>query len=284
MKTKNIIIASACKQEAITNCVINNAERFEKNVSVVLLSDILLNYDIFDELNDSKNIINWYENNELIISSKTHLLLNRVLYFNNELFVKFQDEDKNYARREFEAYIGFSFNSFLGVSNKNPIGLCEKPLALPCQWRMIKDNLHLKTPTYYWGLQKLNPLKNNRIVQSDIYDFLNWRISKEEPEEKHIFCFEKPKGDPIFALVVGSKIMLTSNSLLSNIFENELMIICEQISSATHHFIYEVLFFYDGVNLTFGCINPDIIHSVKNNKFDDFIINNLISEFMSCLN
>jgi len=278
----DIIIASASKQEAITNCVINNTHCFEHNISVVLLSDILLEYGIFDELNDSKNIIAWYENNKLIVSNETHLLLNRVLYFDDSLFLKFKLEDKDYARREFEAYIGFSFNSFSGVSNQNSMGLCENPLSLPNQWKIINNNLNLKTPNYYWGLNKLSPLKGDRIVQSDIYDFLNWRINKDTQED-HIFCFEKPEGNPVFCFVIGGKTMITSDIFLSDILKARVIGICKEISRVIPYFIYEVLFFYDGTDFIFGCVNPEIIRSVKNKYFDSFVIQHLISEFMLCL-
>ena len=51
----------------------------------------------------------------------SHAILNRVTYVPDKLFEKFTVEDREYAKREFEAYIGFSFNSFLGLAKNGQL-------------------------------------------------------------------------------------------------------------------------------------------------------------------
>ena len=284
MTIKNILIASHSYDEAITHCVIKNREHFEAAISIVLLADILFNYDIYDEINDSYNIVKWYKKDDLLISNKSHHLLTRVLYFPDSLFSKFMPEDKDYAQREFEAYIGFSFNAFFGVSNKTTTGLCEKALSLPQQWNRVNKECNVNIPTYYWGPGTLNPLSGNRIVTSDIYNYLNWHPEHHIQEQDHIFCFEKPKGEPVFVLVIGSKMLITSDFILTAYEEKKIFELSKQISILTHYFVAEILLFIDGENVIFGCINAGIVRSVKNIHFDAFVIKNLISEFVSCVN
>ena len=284
MTIKNILIASHSYDETITRCVIKNREHFERTISIVLLSDILFNYDVYDEINDSCNIVKWYKKDELFISNKSHHLLNRVLYFPDSLFSNFIPEDKDYAQREFEAYIGFSFNAFFGVSNKTTTGLCEKTLSLPQQWNRVSKECGASIPTYYWGPSTLNPLCGNRIVTSDIYNYLNWHPEHYTQEQDHIFCFEKPKGEPVFVLVMGSKMLITSDVILTACEEKKIFELSKQISILTHYFVAEILLFIDEENVIFGCINAGIVRSVKNIHFDEFVIKNLISEFVSCVN
>ncbi len=282
MKIKNILIASHSYDEAITHCVIKNREHFESSVSIVLLSDILFDYDIYDEINDEYNVVKWYKKDDQYISNNSHCLLNRVLYFPDSLFSKFLPEDKDYAQREFEAYIGFSFNAFFGVSNQTTTGLCEKALSLPQQWNKVSKECDASIPTYYWGPDALNPLNGHRIVTSDIYHYLNWNPENNTQKQEHVFCFEKPKGEPVFVLVMGKKMLITSDIILTASEEHNILKLSNQISILTHYFISEILFFVDGDSVIFGCINAGIVRSVKNIHFDSFVIKHLISEFISC--
>lgn len=284
MTTKNILIASHSYDEAITRCVMNNREYFNCEMSIVLLSDILFDFHIYDEVNDANNIVGWYKNNELFISNKSHHLLNRVLFFPESLFSNFILEDKDYAQREFEAYIGFSFNAFLGVSNKTTTGLCEKLLSMPQQWIRISKKCDVSIPKYYWGPSILNPLKGNRIVTSDIYNYLNWNPKFNTEKQGHVFCFEKPKGAPVFVLVMGHKMLITSDIVLTASEENKILELSKNISMLMQYFISEILFFIDGLNVIFGCIHSGIIRSVKNVNFESFVIKNLIGEFRLCAN
>lgn len=68
--------------------------------------------------------IKWIKGSEQHISNNDYFLLNRVLYVPNTLFSNFAKIDRDYAQRELEAYMGFSFNAFTGIGNQLANGAC----------------------------------------------------------------------------------------------------------------------------------------------------------------
>lgn len=105
---KSIVIVSHSLDETITKCLGNNISKFKTILTIVSLRELLNDYEIFDEVNDSGTSIKWIK--ELNhISNADYYLLNRVIYIPNDLFSNFNQTDREYAQREFEAYLGFSF-------------------------------------------------------------------------------------------------------------------------------------------------------------------------------
>jgi hypothetical protein len=208
-----------------------------------------------------------------------------VLYVPNTLFGNFIKIDREYAQRELEAYIGFSFNAFSGVGNQLANGACVDSISLPQQWNRITKEFEINVPNYYWGPVDNNSLDNkDALVYSRIYNFLNWSINHNPIKENHVFCFEKPQGQPVFILSIGNEQLITSDITLSIQEKDKLKILAGRINKFFNHFISEILIFVDGVDLSFGCINPEIIRSNKNKDMDNFICNNLVSEFYKCMN
>lgn len=282
----NILIASHSLDEAITKCIIKNNQKFGKQLSIVSLQEFIEEYEVFDELSDSSNIIRWRNKYEQTISNTDHLLLNRVLYFPDNIFSNFTNSDKEYALRELEAYMGFAFNSFKGVGNQSAKGICAEILSLPQQWNKIEKHCGTNIPNYYWGPSYNNSLYNkNILVYSNPYNFTNWSITNGiTAEEEHIFCFEKPQGDPIFILSIGSKQLISSNIPLSKSMEDSIKNLTLKINQALNYFISELLIFINGEAFTFGCLNAEIIRSNRNINFDEFVCRNLITEFYKCAN
>lgn len=282
------IITTYSNKEAISECV-TKSPILKDDFKIVTLNDILNKYDIFDELSDKGPIIRWFENNKIIASNLTHAILNRVTFIPDHLFNEFIKEDKEYAKREFEAYVGFAFNSFSGVSNNCPRGLCSKILSLPEQWQKLSNLSNVFVPQYYWGPQKFNPLRSDKIVYSDIYDFYNWSClntltNYDKLKYSPIFCFERPTGLPVFTLNLGSEILFTTKINLSKYLKQRIIEISKFAHSLQDSFISEALFFVENNTIFFGCINPEIIASKKNQNFDKFISKYLLVELRKCLN
>ncbi|MCH9756846.1 MAG: hypothetical protein K0U37_06630 [Gammaproteobacteria bacterium] len=204
LKKTNLLVASSSIDEAITQCVLKNKHAFSVNIEVVLIHELITDFSINDELSDHESIIRWFKPNQYTLSNQTHFLLNRTLSISDDLFLNFIQKDRDYAKREFEAYLGYSFNSFKGIGNQTVNGICENLYSLPEQWQKIKTHTALNTPNYYWGPKKLCHL-TKRIVYSNIYNVFNWLITQSKPQAFHVFCFEKPKGHPLFALFLGEK-------------------------------------------------------------------------------
>lgn len=285
MSKKNIVIVSHSLDETITRCIRDNIKNFEVNIKIISLQELMSDYTIFDEVSDRGTCINWSKGLDHPISNSNHFLLNRVLYVPDRLFINFAKIDREYAQRELEAYIGFSFNAFTGIGNQLANGACVVSISLPQQWHRIVKELGINVPNYYWGPYIYNNLANkDTLVYSRIYNFLNWSITLNPKKENHIFCFEKPPGQPVFILSIGNKQLITSDIILSSEVKNRLEILVGRLNKFFNHFVSEILIFVNGLELNFGCINPEVIRSNKNKNFDDFVCNNLISEFYKCMN
>lgn len=283
MNNKKILIASSSKDEAITKWVINSQKRGEL-FDVLFIEELLNKYDIQDEIDDKQVSIQWYENNVLRFSNKTHCLLNRITYIERTLFDKFKPHDREYAKREFEAYLGFSLNSFKKVQKIAINGVCERIYSLPQQWKLLKNKTEIPIPNYYWGMHDYAPFisQENRVC-SNSYNYLNWSPASSK-DERTGFCFERPKGEPIFVLSIGTSRLISSEIQLNPFQSSQLDKLLGQIRELYNYFIFELLIFVDGNKLTFGCINLDVIRSQHNKLFSDFLKNNLLKEFYKCLN
>lgn len=271
--------------EAITRCIVDNRKNIAVTIKTISLHELMTEYEICDEIRDTGTHIKWIKGLDSPISNTDYFILNRVLYVPQILFRDFAKKDKEYAQREMEAYLGFSFNAFAGIGNQSANGACVDSVSLPKQWKKVGKEFAISSPNYYWGPCSFNHLKNkDNLVYSTIYNFLHWSISAEPTRGNHVFCFEKPQGSPVFILSIGGKQLITTDMSLSSELQKELKILAGKINKFFNHFISEILIFIDGVSLSFGCINPEIIRSVKNKDFSHFVCRNLVEEFYKCLN
>lgn len=284
MSNKKLLIASSSRHEAITKWIREN-KSLDSTVDLISIGDLLNKYDIRDELNDHNAIIRWYEFNRLKYSNETHCLLNRVIYLEDELFHPFQLEDRGYAKREFEAYLGFALNSFQSPQHTSVNGICERVYSLPQQWHLVDKFLNINIPVYYRGSKYFNPFENElNVVYSNIYNFLNWSVDINKIQSKTGFCFKKPEGKPLFVLSIGDSSLITNDYELNDEQMKQIGNILHHLKTLFGYFIFELLIFVTDKKMTFGCINIEIIRSQQNPLFNDFLKHNLIQEYYKCLN
>lgn len=277
-----ILVASSDINEAITNWIINN-KSLELYCDVITLNDLLNKYEIQDELNDDEVKIEWsflLEGKKY--TNKEYSLLNRITFIENSLFENFQLIDLDYAKREFEAYLGFAFNAFKSPQYQALNGICEKIYSLPQQWQMVQNTIFMHVPEYWWSGQNFNPLANNEnVVHSEIFNFLNWSST---PFKKPTgFSFMKPIGHPVFILALGESYLLTSELSLTFTQRQIIIAIGRKLSELFKYFIFECLLFVDGDQITFGCVNIDIVRSSNNPDFNSFLQKNFLKEYFQCL-
>ncbi|MDF1678245.1 MAG: hypothetical protein P1U32_06070 [Legionellaceae bacterium] len=282
MRQKPLLIASSSPDEAITRSVLKYRTNFSIDIEVVFIQALLTTFSIDDELSDTDTIVRWHKDATTTFSNQTHCLLNRALSIPDALFSNFVKKDREYAKREFEAYLGYSFSAFEGLDNQSVNGLCGTHYALPEQWRIVQKHTSLNTPNYYWGPKSANPLKHN-IVHSDIYNLFNWSTHTPKPRDTHIFCFEKPQGHPVFILSLGQKHLITSQVNLSMRMKQHLLKHMKTLRKQFGYFIFEVLCFVHGNTCTFGCINLELTRSAKHHYFHTFVQQHLIQEYVACL-
>lgn len=281
---KKLLVASSHKNEAITKWILES-DLLNSSIDIIFIQDLLDNFDIRDELDKNGPIIRWQDNRRKQYSNNTHCLLNRVINVEECLFDKFRPEDKDYAQREFEAYLGFALNAFESPQNQAINGICERYTTLPQQWQMVKAIKGLSIPEYYWGSPDYKFLSDEKsLVYSDIYDCLNWSVNQDFYGEETGFRFLKPQGNPLFILTIGKKDLITCDYPLSREQQERINHITQQIRRLFKYFIFELLLFVNEEQITFGCINIDVIQSTKNPEFDGFMQKYFIAESFKCLN
>lgn len=284
MSGKKLLVASSHKSEAMTKWIMES-ELLNSSIDIIFIEELLDNFEIRDELDQNGPSIQWFDTVGNQYSNKTHYLLNRVINVEECLFDKFQLEDKDYAQREFEAYLGFALNAFDSPQNQAINGICERYKTLPQQWQMVKAIKDLSIPNYYWGSPCYKFLSDEKdLVYSDIYDCLNWSKNHDSYGEDTGFRFVKPKGEPVFILAIGQRDLITTNALLTEEQQERIKQITQQIRSLFGYFIFELLLFIHEEQITFGCTNIDVIQSAKNPGFDDFMQKYFIEECSKCLN
>ncbi|MDX2346607.1 MAG: hypothetical protein QNK11_07055 [Legionella sp.] len=281
-KQKKLLITSSSIDEAVTQVILKHQTQFDLKIHIILLHELLSDFNINDELSDKASIIRWSKPNQAVISNQTHYLLNRILCVPDDLFLNFIESDREYAKREFEAYLGYSLSSFKGVSNHTINGMCEQLYSLPEQWQLLQKT-SLKTPKYYWGPKPLCDLNQN-LIYSNIYDVYHWKATQKTPRKNHVFCFEKPPGQPLFILSLGEQTLITSHSLLSENLKNHVLKQLKTIRACFGYFIFETLLFIQDNNIHFGCVNLALTHSKKHPDFEAFILKHLTQAYFKCLN
>ncbi len=284
MPTKKLLIASYSRNEAITQWIRKN-NAADSGIDLLFIDDLLNEYEISDELNDSQAIIRWYKSNSLSYSNETHCLLNRITYLDDALFESYQPEDREYAKREFEAYLGFALNSFQSPQNIAINGLCERIQSLPQQWSLVHTHLNINVPEYYWGNKNSKPFgRESNLVHSSIYNFLNWSLDHDETEDQTGLYFKKPTGNPLFILSIGSSHLITKDFELNDKEREQIEDLLHKLRTLFGYFIFELLVFITDKQLTFGCMNIDVLRSPQDPEFDAFLKANLIRECYQCLN
>ncbi len=280
---KNLVIASSSPDEAITSCILKHKHYFDCNIDIVFIRDLLNEFEICDELSDKGSFVHWFNQVGTVISNQTHVLLNRTLSVEEQLFSGFIQKDREYAKREFEAYLGYSFSSFEGTDNQTVNGVCGTFFALPEQWQKIQAHTDLSTPEYYWGPKAYCPLMQN-TVHSDVYNLFNWSTAAPRPRGTHIFCFEKPEGMPLFVLSLGKKTLIQSKVALAKHTEARIRDAVHLTRSLFDYFIFEILFFIRQNHIQFGCVNLELTQTSKHPAFETFVCEHLIEEYIQCLN
>lgn len=278
---KNFVIITSYKKDPIASVFLKK----NKVATVIDVKDFLNEVEIFDEVSSEKSTLSWLFQGKRINNDANTIILSRIIDMDDSLFKEFAKADKEYARAELQAYLGFALQVLPRLNLYLNEGGAENPHPLPYQWRKIKElNSSISIPSYFWGDARFNHLNKGRLVYSDISNFTKWQINNkpEYPSEPLVFCFEKPLGDPIFVLTIGATTLVTPVSgKINTMLEKSLSALAAQFSADFNYFISETLFFVDGESATFGNITPYVIFSPKNALFNEFVYNTIVSEIAS---
>ncbi len=283
---KKLLIASSSPDEAITRVLLNHQAQFELTMDIVFLQDFIKYFEVDDEVSDTGTKVQWFGPSGLYISNETHHLLNRILSMPESLFLDFSAADREYAKREFEAYLGHSLSAFQSATCATVSGMAHLLYSLPEQWQRLASYQTIQTPNYYWGPKAYySPASfQNDLVHSDIYDIFNWQTSTKPIGKSHIFCFEKPKGTPIFALCLGDAFFLETKAPPTNKLKIKLQAVLSTLRTCFNYFIFEVLLFVESDTICFGCVNLQLTRMAKHEAFERFVIQHFIPEYIKCLN
>ena len=278
---KKLLVVSSHQDEAITQWV----RKFCPQIAILSVPDLLKYYDIFDEIDDTHQKISWQYQHRTY-TNDTHFVLNRILNIEEHWFAAFAEQERNYAQREFEAYLGFALNAFQSPQQQAINGLCERYQPLPQQWQTVKQIPELAIPCYHWGKfdRDAKFSESSHVVHSQVFDPLNWSLNNHYDKASSSFCFIKPQGTPLWVGVLGRAQLITSSITLSHDMRLWLANLVNHIQALFGYFLFEILFFVECGQFTFGCIHFNLIQSAKNPYFNDFMQQHLLEECALCRN
>lgn len=274
-----IVFIYSHDDEKLTSILKNNLKK--KECIILSIKHLLNDFSIFDTFVDGQAKINWFDNcNTQITNDNSTILINRVLDVPRELFQHFHENDRNYAKREFEAYLSFALSAFKHkVGNASPMGLAGRFFSLINQWQRIKNHTHIKTPEYFYGPRTHLPSHfHNQSVCGSLFDYGNWQVSDMKSEDiGNKLYYKRPHGIPIFAFLAGKDVVLAqlSNHQLELIDDKRIEKITLQIGNLFNYPFAEILFFKNGENISFGCINQSI-----NAPWPDSILDKAVNQFI----
>lgn len=247
------------RDEPITQ-VLLSSELDQKFTMIKLsLETLLQDVTIIDELNGINTKVEWMLPSGIQISNSSDFyLINRVLSVPETLVQDFAEEDRDYSLSELRAYLAFAIEAFpYCFSKPRAFGLSGNRFSLPRQWEMIKQTgLPLKVPHYYLGNMYFCQLEGE-IVYSKPSNFYYWKPNPNIKDQT-AFAFEKPKGIPIVACIVGDHTEVFSYYSHHPVSLKDYSLIKEQVLNLSRLFDYsiaEALFFLDNQEVSFGMIS-----------------------------
>lgn len=269
--------------EPITHALFSSELDQKFNMIKLSLELLLENTTIIDEFDANEVKINWtLSSGSKISNSKDFYLINRVLSVPDSLFHDFAEEDKTYSLSEFRAYLAFAIEAFpCCFSKSGAFGLSGNCYSLPRQWEIVRQsNLFVRVPRYYLGNMYYCSL-GGQIVYSDPFNFYYWKPNTEV-KNKASFAFERPKGKPIIACIIGEEIEIFpyySYEFLSLEEEKVIKQLSKNITKIFDYSISESLFFLDNEEINFGMIT-NIPYASKNKKWFSNIINSFFIKIL----
>ncbi len=268
--------------EPITHALFSSELDQKFNMVKLSLESLLKDSVIIDEFDESEVKIDWTLSSGLKISnSKDFYIINRVLSIPEILFHDFSEEDRIYALSEFRSYLAFAIEAFpCCFSKPGAFGLSGNRFSLPRQWEMIKQsNLSVKVPNYYLGNVHYCGLKGD-VVYSEPFNFYYWKPSEEIKNTS--FVFERPKGKPIIACIIGDEIGVFSYYPQDKLSSRDSELVkehCRALSRSFNYPIAECLFFLDDIEVNFGMIS-NIPYASRNKKWFSGMINSFFTQIM----
>jgi hypothetical protein len=246
------------------------------------LDSLLKDTVIIDEFDESKVKIDWtLPSGEKVLNSENFFLINRVLSVPENLFHDFSEEDRLYSLTEFRSYLAFALEAFpFYFSKPGAFGLSGNRFSLPRQWEMVRQlNCLIQVPNYFLGNVKFCDLKGD-LVYSEPFNYYYWKPGQKI--RNTAFVFEKPKGKPCVACLIGDQIEVFfyhSCDQLSEEYSNLVKEKSRIISQLFNYSIAECLFFIDDKDINFGMIT-NIPYASRHKNWFSYNINSFFTQII----
>jgi hypothetical protein len=254
---EKILLLYTDPHEPVTRVLLHHQQ--ELGIQGLFVKDFLDdNFEIFDRFNLEKTEIEWNSPSiGKIVNSEEIYIINRAVYLPEDWFTDFHLKDREYARQELWSYLVFAFNSFPRITEKpNVGGLNSGCYPLTQQWNVVGEQFsHLVAlPDVYIGPIELMPVEwHQQAIFTHPYQFYYWKETAfEGKEQNNVFAIKKPKGQPVLASVIGDDVVLEAENALE--VDEHIKQIALQINQSFKYCISEILFFVEGIKITFGMI------------------------------
>ena len=199
-----MILCLADKRNVTIRAISSHLQALGQDILWLDTADFIQNVVVSDKIIDGLAEVTWTIYDRVVSPQTTSGVLNFLYHVPLSVCEEFGDNDRDYVRHEWEAYLRFAINQYSNVINPpwggSLSGFCQ---SLPYQWMFIKKSSQdILVPE--WTFSPLNRLSDyarhncNLIISENIYDGKHW-ITKHDTsnlEDKWFLFYQRPQGIP----------------------------------------------------------------------------------------
>lgn len=249
-------VVSSDLQEALSRAVLDLDPKSEH--SAVLHTRMILErgrcFDVFDM---DREEVSW-------LPKATRPLVNRNFGTPLAWFDPFAPEDRYYAQREFDAYLGAVLSS-VHPKERHYLGKAPGLISMAAQWERVRvlcrgegSSLALSVPRYRWTRGFPESTETTRWIRTNPYSYWNFKESIPEGQLADLgstFEFARPTGETVIVSRIGGDYRVHLPNPSSELSDDRRDAATSAAVLVLNHFgisFGEALIFVDHQKCTFG--------------------------------
>jgi hypothetical protein len=247
--------------DSVVNYCLLNHIKYLQISEHALINELSVDDRIFENGNAE---IRWYFHGHEIRPNTTGGVLNFLELWDSAVWESVHQEDVDYARAEFAAYLSFALAHYPNVINPawggSISGYCQ---SLPLQWTLVRAMGSIHIPEYYFGLASCVPLtllaNPNRVISGDISNGRHWNSNVFANFDGPHLVYERPSGYPVLVTFLDDAAWFhsLSGTSIPEFDRQSVITVGRELCSRFHVRLAEMLVFVSPqYGVTFGSIQP----------------------------
>ncbi len=260
-----MILLYSNQSDQLTRAILNN-DALKKKITPLSIQSFINDCHIYDTIIDQDVNVFWKIGKKLEITNHSgQKIINRVIGISDDLFNDFHEEDREYAKSEYIAYLNFSLHQFKNVIGKpGQYGILGNQYPLNVQWEIARSKGYA-VPNYFWGDHQYIPQLNtvNLVATQSLTQYYNWKTNytlQTYLENDEWLFYEKPVGIPVLVYGFLGHHYHEYPSISQQLSLHEISSLYRESEKIAYDFgntLYEMLLFYEPqtTKINFGMIN-----------------------------